>query len=242
MDLTGKIEPFDSFWEAPEDVERGFSSFGRFYRVNYLPHVPADREAALLVVSCGAGYFVDLLRVEGYRRVQGIDSDPAKVAHATRRGLACTVERAFPFLAGRKAEFDGIICEQELNHLTKDEMVAFLKSCRESLKPGGTLIVHGLNGANPITGSEAVAQNFDHFNMFTEYSLRQVLEFSGFEGVRVFPLDNYVFYGNPFNYVAMAVAGLLTLFFRACFVLYGKKNRIFTKKIGAVMRRPLDAG
>lgn len=33
------------------------------------------------------------------------------------------------------------------------------------------------------------------------------------------------------------VAALFTAFFRASFVLYGKKNRIFTKKIGAVARR-----
>ena len=44
-ELTAKIEPFDSFWEGPEDVEKGYRSFGQFYRVNYLKHVPADRNA-----------------------------------------------------------------------------------------------------------------------------------------------------------------------------------------------------
>jgi hypothetical protein len=105
------------------------------------------------------------------------------------------------------------------------------------LRPGGTLIVHGLNGANPITGAEALAQNFDHYNTFTEYTLRQVLDYVGFERVRVQGLHLYVFYTNPFNYVAWAASSMLSLLFRAFFVLYGKENRIFTKKIAATCRK-----
>jgi len=62
--------------------------------------------------------------------------------------------------------------------------------------------VHALNGANPITGAEALAQNIDHFNTLTDYSLRQVLDLAGFQNIHVFPLNLYVFYKNPFNYVA----------------------------------------
>lgn len=237
-ELTARIEPFDSFWEGPEDIEKGYRTVYEFYKRNYLRYVPSDREAPILVVSCGPGYFVDMLVRHGYRNVIGIDSDAGKVAHALRRQLDCRAERAFPFLAARKQAFQAIFCEQELNHLTKPEILAFLGLCRESLRPGGTLIVHALNGANPITGAEALAQNFDHYNTFTEYTLRQVLDHGGFEQVRVIPLDLYVFYKNPFNYVAMAIASFLSLCFRAAFVLYGKSNKIFTKKIAAVATKP----
>jgi hypothetical protein len=54
----------------------------------------------------------------------------------------------------------------------------------------------------------------------------------------VFDLNLYVFYKNPFNYVAMAAAGGLSLLFRACFMLYGKNNRLFSKKIAATCLRP----
>ncbi len=235
--LTAQIEPFDSFWEGPGDVEKGYRTVFEFYRRNYLRYLPTDRDAQILIVSCGPGYFVDMAVRHGYRNVIGIDSDPAKVQYAKRRNLDCRAERAFPFVATRQGAFDAIFCEQELNHLTKEEMLVFLRLCRESLKPGGTLIVHGLNGANPITGSEALAQNFDHYNTFTEYTLRQVLEHSGFEDIRVVPLNLYVFYKNPFNWVAWSASALLAFVFRAAFVLYGKSNRIFTKKIAAVCRK-----
>lgn len=241
VELTAKIEPFDSFWEAPDDLEKGYATFGQFYRANYLRHLPADRDARILVVSCGPGYFVNLLRTEGYRNVLGIDSDPGKVAYARARGLPCETAEAFPFVAEHPDTFDVIFCEQELNHLTKPEILEFLALCRTALRPGGTLITHALNGANPITGAEALAQNFDHYNTFTEYTFRQVLDHAGFERVRVIPLDLYVFYRNPLNYALLAASAAYTLWFRLSFMLYGKANRLFTKKIGAIAHRPPSA-
>jgi 2-polyprenyl-3-methyl-5-hydroxy-6-metoxy-1,4-benzoquinol methylase len=236
--LAARTEAFDSYWQAPEDVERGYTSFLQYYRVNYLRRLPPDRQSRILVVSCGPGYFVKLLRDEGYGNLEGIDSDPAKVAHAEKRGLPCRVAEAFPFLEAKADAYDVIVCEQELNHLTKEETFEFLALCRSALKPGGRLFVYGLNGANPITGAEALAQNIDHFYTFTEYSLTQFLEHSGFRDVHVFPLQLYVFYGNPLNYVGLAATTLLHLAFRALFTLYGKSARIFTKKVAAVCTRP----
>ena len=240
--LTAKIEPFDSFWEAPENVEKGFDTFGKFYRNNYLGHLPKNRDANILVISCGYGYFVHLLKTAGYSSVSGIDSDPEKIRIATGKGLNCRVENAFAFLEDPPGAYDVIIAEQEINHLTKEEILIFLTLCRKSLVKGGTLLVHSLNGANPITGSEALAQNFDHYNTFTEYSLRQILEHTGFGEVNVFPLNLYVFYGNPLNYVALLADRINTLVFRINFILYGKHNRIFTKKIAAVCIKKDGAG
>jgi nucleoside-diphosphate-sugar epimerase/2-polyprenyl-3-methyl-5-hydroxy-6-metoxy-1,4-benzoquinol methylase len=238
-DTVALLEPFDSFWEAPDNVEKGYTSFTRFYAHNYLGRLPGDRNAKVLVVSCGPGYFVKLLKDRGYTDVLGIDSFPDKIAHAERRGLPCRVERAIPFLDRTEERFDAIFCEQELNHLRKDEIVRFLDLCWARTKEGGTLIVHGLNGANPIVGSESMAQNIDHYNTFTEYSIRQVLEHADFEDIRVFPLTLYVFFKNPANYALMAMSALYTAFFRISFMMYGKKNRIFTKKIAAVCRKPV---
>lgn len=237
VELTAKIEPFDSFWEAPEDIQKGYASFYQFYKSNYLRYLPENKEANILVVSCGPGYFVNLLKQEKYRRVLGIDSFPEKVSLATQKGLDCRVEEAFPFLQKSKDRYDVIFCEQELNHLTKEEMLIFLSLCWNSLKRDGTLIVHGLNGANPITGSEALAQNFDHYNTFTEYTLRQLLRYAGFGEIRVIPLKLYVFYKNPINYLLILLDTVYTLFFRFSFMLYGKSNRIFTKKIAAICKK-----
>jgi 2-polyprenyl-3-methyl-5-hydroxy-6-metoxy-1,4-benzoquinol methylase len=237
MELTAKIEPFDSYWQAPEDVEKGYASFGQFYKSNYLKYMPNNKQADILVVSCGPGYFVNMLNKEGYTNVLGIDSYPEKVKYARDKNLNCVVAKAFNFLEDNQKLYDLIYAGQELNHLTKEEMLVFLELCWKNLKPGGTLIVYGLNGANPITGAENLAHNFDHYNTFTEYSLKQVLQYAKFEDIKVIPLNLYVFYKNPLNYVLILLDALYTLFFRFSFMLYGKSVKILTKKIAAICKK-----
>ena len=169
---------------------------------------------------------------------RGIDSDPEKIAHARRRELPCETAHAFAFLEQNHEPFDVIIPEQELNHLTLDEQLEFLSLCLRNLKPGGLMIVYGLNGANPLVGSENLAHNIDHFNTFTDYSLKQVLQLAGFTDIKVMPLKLYVFWKNPLNYVGLAATSLLELFFRVCFVLYGKDVKVLTKKLAAVCAAP----
>ncbi len=237
MGLTAKIEPFDSFWEAPENIEKGYSSFGKFYRRNYLKYIPKNKQANILVVSCGPGYFVNLLNKEGYTNVLGIESDAEKTKIAEAKGFNCEIGQAFPFLEKNQNPFDVIFVEQEINHLSKDEILIFLKLCWNNLKFDGMLLVHSLNGANPITGAEALAQNFDHYNTFTESSLRQILKYSNFKDIQVIPLNLYIFYENPLNYIGLFLDALLSLFFRLSFIFYGKSNRIFTKKIAAICKK-----
>jgi SAM-dependent methyltransferase len=232
--LTARTEPFDSFWEAPSNIENGYGSFSKFYTRNYLKHLKVDADARILVVSCGPGYFVEVLQNAGCQHVLGIDSDPRKIAYGKARRLNCRVENAFAFLEANETPYDVIIAEQEVNHLTKSEIEEFLRLCHANLSSRGCIVVHSLNGANPITGSEALAQNFDHYNTFTEYSLKQIVEHCGFRRTRVFPLNLYIFYENPANYVGMFLDGLLKVLFRMSFIFYGKNNRIFTKKIGAI--------
>jgi SAM-dependent methyltransferase len=230
---AARLEPFDSYWQAPKDIEKGYRSFTAYYKANYLSRMPKDRDASILVVSCGPGYLVNMLREHGYRNVLGIDSDPTKVEHARRHGLPCESARAFEFLEGRTSQYDVIIPEQELNHLTIDETIEFLRLCRTALRPGGEVIVYAMNGANPFVGSENLSHNIDHFYNVTEYSLQQILELAGFSGVRVFPLKLYVFWKNPLNYVGLAVTSILELLLRGVFVLYGKKVKVLSKKVAA---------
>jgi 2-polyprenyl-3-methyl-5-hydroxy-6-metoxy-1,4-benzoquinol methylase len=232
--LAARLEPFDSYWQAPKDVEKGFTSFTAYYRANYLGHMPADKGARILVISCGPGYLVKMLRDCGYTQVLGIDSDPAKVDVARRHQLPCEAARAFEFLADKQAQYDAIIPEQELNHLTLEETIEFLSLCRQALRPGGRVVVYAMNGANPMVGSENLSHNIDHFYNVTEYSLGQILQLAGFAQVRPFALKLYVFWKNPLNYAGLAVTATLEAIFRVLFMLYGKKVKILSKKVAAV--------
>jgi 2-polyprenyl-3-methyl-5-hydroxy-6-metoxy-1,4-benzoquinol methylase len=236
--LSARLEPFDSYWQAPKDVEKGFSTFTAYYRANYLAWLPGDLNSRILVISCGPGYLVKVLKDQGYRNVLGIDSDPDKIKFAQQKHLPCEVARAIEFLSGTPERFDVIIPEQELNHLTLDETVDFLADCRGALRPGGRVIVYAMNGANPLVGSENLSHNIDHFYNVTEYSLEQLLKVGGFQNVKVFPLKLYVFWKNPLNYIGLFVTATTELLLRIMFLLYGKKVKILSKKIAASAEAP----
>lgn len=235
--MAARLEPFDSYWQAPQDVQSGYQSFAAYYRANYLAHLPQDRAARILVISCGPGYLLNVLAQAGYQCVKGIDSDPAKIEHARQRNLPCEVAEAFPWLERQRGEYDVIIPEQELNHLTLAETIEFLQACHGALRPGGRVIVYAMNGANPLVGSENLAHNIDHFYNVTEYSLTQLLQLGGFTQVQPFALRLYVFWKNPLNYVGLAVTTMLELAMRGIFALYGKKVRVLSKKVAAVAIR-----
>src|ERR1019366_5750754 len=118
--LAAIIEPFDSFWEAPDDIEKGYRSFGLFYLANYRKYFPADKRANILCVSCGPGYGVKVLTDLGYEKVLGIDSFEDKIAFAEAKKLNCRKAFAFDFLEDAPDEtYDLIWLEQEINHLVR---------------------------------------------------------------------------------------------------------------------------
>ena len=62
----------------------------------------------------------------------------------------------------------------------------------------------------------------------------QVLDYTGFADIKVIPLHLYVLWKNPANYNLYLVSAVYSLFFRLSFIMYGKSNKIFTKKIAAI--------
>lgn len=236
--LVAQISPFTTFCEGSKNIEKDFSRFYRFYYKNYLHHLPVNKTGRVLVTGSGHGYFINLLKRQGYQHVVGIDSDRLKVSSAKKRGFPTIYGNCFEYLASRKNTYDLIITEQELNHLTRDEILTYFHLCRQAIKKGGLLLVHAINSANPLTAPDAVGQNFDHYTFFTENSLEQVFCFTGFEKIKVFPLNYYVFPLHPLNYPAKYTAGLFHVFFRLVFSLYGKPDRIFTKKLAAIGFKP----
>jgi 2-polyprenyl-3-methyl-5-hydroxy-6-metoxy-1,4-benzoquinol methylase len=235
--FSARTEPFDTYWQGTRDLDKGFRDFEIYYRANYLSRLPQDRHARIVVLSCGPGYLVNALVRAGYRNVIGVDADPAKIHHARDRGLPCTVASAFDYLAAHLGEFDAIVPEQELNHLTLDETIEFLQLCRAALKPGGRVLVYAINGANPLVAPEHISHNIDHFYNVTEYSLTQLLQLGGFVEIRPFACELYVFWRRPLNAVGWLITKSLESGMRLVFRLYGKRVTILSKRIAATAIR-----
>lgn len=234
--FKARYYPWSSFCEGIADIEQGYTYYPRLYKRNFGKHLPQRKDAKILVVSAGPGYFVDYLAQSGYLDVLGIDSDPDKVQLALNRSINVIVGDAIEYLDSSTERYDMIILEQEINHLTKDEFMSVLALVKSRLAAGGSVALNAGNYANPITAPDHHGTNLDHFSAWTSLSLEQAYQFSGYSEWATYPLDNYVLYGNPLNYVAKAVTGLISITLRILFKMYGKDEKVFSKRLVSIAR------
>lgn len=237
MKLTAIHSPFTTFCEGPEEIEKGYHLFYLFHRRNFLHRMPKEKNAEILVVSSGVGYFQYSLKKWGYNRVMGIDSDQVKVKYAAGKGFDSECGDCFDYLEEIENRYDLIFAEQEVNHLTRDELIVFLKISYKALKKDGILIITAANCANPIISTEYLGNNIDHYTSFTENNMKQYFSMTPFEELAVFPHDFYVLWTNPLNYIAKFLTGCLHISFKMIFRMYGKSNDIFTKRLGVIAKK-----
>jgi SAM-dependent methyltransferase len=234
--LTARYEKFTTTSEhwtntiGFKDPKQALKNMNKFYAANYQKILPQNKNAKILVTSSGSGFLLNFLKDCGYNNYLGVDTNPDKVLKCNKEGFFSECICCFDYLQKNKDLFDVIIVNKELDHLTRKEILLFLKLCKESLKKEGRLIVSAHNANNAIVSTEIIG-TFDHYTVLQEDTVGDLLRFSGFRKVKVLPVKYYVFWHNPFNYFALAFTSIIHLFLYTCFKVYGKEGKIFTKKI-----------
>lgn len=220
------------------NAEKEFETYCKYFRKNYLSHLPADKKASILDIGCGMGHFLYFLEKEGFTNYCGIDNSPENVQFCQERRLHAELYDAVRFLEKSNRIFDAIVMNDILEHFKKEEIIRLLGLIQKNLSPQGKIIIKVPNASNPLMGSSSRYIDFTHEVSFTEESLSQVLRVCGFKEVKVYPQDIYSFSQNPINYMARAVAWLTFKLYRLFFLLYGRKTtRIFTKDLIAVAQK-----
>jgi SAM-dependent methyltransferase len=167
-----------SYGMANPTDDTGFQRRVLTLRQLLLPWLPRDREARIVDVGCGIGYAVAMLIQAGYSHVEGVDLSDEQVQVALRRGLPVRQADAFAYLAGHRETLDAVLALDFIEHLTRDELMAFLDLVRDALRPGGRLIVKTPN-ANAPTAARSLFRDLTHEWIFTEHSLHMALAAGG---------------------------------------------------------------
>ncbi|KAF5416105.1 MAG: Ubiquinone biosynthesis O-methyltransferase [Candidatus Methanophagaceae archaeon] len=200
-----------------------------------MKHLPESKESKNLDIGCGMGHFLYFLEKEGYKNYLGIDISKESIEFCKERNFHVKCCDVFDYLKGTTESFDVIVMNDIIEHFNKQEIIEILKLVNKNLVENGKVIIKTLNAANPILASSSRYMDFTHEIGFTEESLSQILRVCGFNNVRIYPQDLYIFYKNPLNYIAKFISKLLNLNFRLLFILHGRKTtKIFTKDIIAV--------
>jgi len=212
-----------------------FERVSKYFKKNYLKHLPTDYNAKILDLGCGMGHFLYFLEKNGYTNCVGVDISNENIEFCKKQGFNVLLSNAFEYLQDPNQLYDAIIMNDILEHFDKQEVILLLNLVFERLDGNGRLIIKVPNASNPIMACSSRYFDFTHESIFTEESLSQILKVSGFDDIRVYPQDLYVFYYNPLNYLAKCFSRLLNFTFRLLFIMHGRKTtKIFTKDIIAV--------
>lgn len=215
-----------------------FEIFLRYFKKNYSRFLPKDRNASILDIGCGMGHFLYFLQQEAYKNVVGIDLSEENVNFCKSRGFEIIKIDAFEFLEKNRKYFDCIVMNDVIEHFKKEEILRILYLIEENLSRKGIFICKTGNASDPLTGSRTRHIDFTHEVGFTEESLSQILEVSGFKQVKIYPQDIYVLKNPIVNLLAKVFAFILHKIFRFFFLLQGAKTtHIFTKDIIGVARK-----
>jgi len=155
------------------------------------PWLPHDKSAAILDLGCGIGETLLDLSAAGYANLTGIDTAEVQLDRA-RESIGGEIDLqqadALEFLQTHEERYDLIIAYDIIEHFTKDEAIELCDAIFSSLRPGGTFVVKVPN-SGCILGLFGRDMDFTHLAGYTDLSLFQLLEATGFRDHRLLKKD-----------------------------------------------------
>jgi SAM-dependent methyltransferase len=157
------------------------------YRHNYKEFLPKNKEANILEVGCGQGYFLDFLGERGYQNILGVDLSREAIEFCLERGLSKVklINDLQEFL-NTSQMYDFVVLNDVIEHFPKQEVLTNLEKIREKMNIGGTIIIKTGNMSS-LAGLKIRYNDFTHETGFTEFSLSQVLNVGGFSDIMIYP-------------------------------------------------------
>jgi SAM-dependent methyltransferase len=155
-----------------------------------LPHLP--RSGSALDIGTGEGSFLEELLGLGFEHVRGYEPSAAPLAAASERVRSLIVHDVFdPRGAAGSGPYDLITCFMTIEHVPEPARL-----CRDAcglLAPGGALVIvcHDRRAPlNRVLGARSPIMDIEHLQLFSQASVRALLQRTGFGHVQVRRITN----------------------------------------------------
>lgn len=149
------------------------------------------RRGAALEIGTGTGIFLDKLKAEGFNELVGVEPSVAAIAAAPPHRKPWIREGIFREEDFQPESFDLICCFMTMEHVRDPQLITTAAS--RLLRPGGAiaLVTHDYRSpVNRLLGRRSPIIDIEHMQLFSQPSIRTLLQGSGFERVEVHSFRN----------------------------------------------------
>ena len=159
----------------------------------YAPSLPANKDAAILDIGFGAGWFLGACLRLGYRNLSGADFGIANKFHMKGWAPDCITlheiqDNIGEFLRSRKEQYDLIHMSHVIEHVPKYSLLWVTDALYWALKPGGTVLPRTPNMEGPCANSSLYV-TLSHEYGFAGSNLISLLDICGFDNVHILNFD-----------------------------------------------------
>jgi 2-polyprenyl-3-methyl-5-hydroxy-6-metoxy-1,4-benzoquinol methylase len=150
----------------------------------YAEHLPISRDAAILDIGYGDGWFMAACLKLGYRNVCGAEFNPNAKPYLKSWGVKLhRIEKDIgEFLMGHKEAFDFIHMSHVIEHIPKYSLLWVVDSLYFALRPNGEIFLRTPNMEGPLPTSGYYV-TLGHEYGFAGSNLESLLEICGFDEI-----------------------------------------------------------
>ena len=151
----------------------------------YAPYLPASKDAAILDIGYGDGWFMAACRKLGYTNISGAEFNPKSKPYLDQWGVKLyQIESDIgSLLAQQPQTYDFIHMSHVIEHVPKYSLLWVVDSLYFALRPNGTLFLRTPNMEGP-TPTSSYFVTLGHEYGFAGSNLQSLLHICGFDDVQ----------------------------------------------------------
>ena len=199
----------------------------------------------ILEIGPGLGEFISFVSEKNEPIIDVIDRDQGvldrvKSKFKVRNAWRCSAE-GIAGLEGQLDRYDRVFLLQVMEHIETRSLPEFLRVLYKSLAPGGLIIITVPNGGNPLGIVERYS-DITHHNLFSENSLKQLVEMSDLKGASCRVKGYSIPPVSTIDIVRKVAQKLLHLILKGVMVVNGGVFfSIYDPNITLLIEKPRDA-
>jgi 2-polyprenyl-3-methyl-5-hydroxy-6-metoxy-1,4-benzoquinol methylase len=189
-------------------------------------YLPKSRDANILDIGCGYGFFLDACHRAGYKNLTGVDGISQCVTFAKEQlNLRVVNDDILHYLSEIKdGTFDTVTAFDVIEHFSKQEVLEIFSLVYSKLKKDGLFIIQVPN-AGSLSGLYVLYSDFTHEWGYTDILLRELFSLSGFDRLSV--TNEY----SSSNFLTKIIRSFLQKIFSKIFLI---NKHIFSSNLIAV--------